>query len=204
MSQRSSRVDEYIDNASDFAQPILKEIREVFHETSTEIEEGIKWGMPAFMYKGIVSNLAAFKNHVSFGFWKGKLMKDPQGIFNDRERTQICAIKLTSVDDIPDRKILKAYVLEAIELNEKGIKLPTLAGKKARPKLLVPKDFSNALKSDPTASKKFKSFSFSNRRDYIEWITKAKRDDTRARRLLTAIEWISEGKPRNWKYMKKK
>jgi uncharacterized protein YdeI (YjbR/CyaY-like superfamily) len=204
MPVKSARVDEYIHKSAAFAQPILTRIREIVHEAAPEIEEDIKWGMPAFMYKGIVSNLAAFKNHVSLGFWKGTLMKDPQGIFQDRERTQITAIRLALPEDIPAKHILAAYIREAVDLNERGVKLPRTGAKTRRKKLIVPDDLAAALNTNAKAATAFGDFSYTNRKEYLEWRTGAKREDTRARRLATAIEWMTEGKPRNWKYMSRK
>lgn len=204
MSGKSPRVDEYIGKAAPYAKPILLRLRAIFHEAAPQIEEDIKWGIPAFMHKGIVCNLAAFKQHVSFGFWKGKLMKDPDGLFINKERTQITAIKLTTVDDIPPVDTLKAYIREAVDLNERGVKLPSAKKNAGREKLEVPEDLAAALKSNPQASQTYKDFSYTNQKEYLEWITGAKRPETRQKRLTTAIEWMSEGKPRNWKYTRKK
>jgi uncharacterized protein YdeI (YjbR/CyaY-like superfamily) len=203
VSGRSTEVDAYIGKSPDFARPVLSRLREMVHEAAPEIEEDIKWGMPAFVYKGLLGHMAAFKNHVSLGFWKGQLMQDPHGLFEDRNRTRITALKLTGVSDIPDPEILAAYVREAIDLNERGLKLP-VRKKTAPGKLAVPTDLAEALKSNPAAREKFNGFSYTNRKEYIEWITGAKREATRLKRLATAIDWMSEGKPRNWKYIPKK
>jgi uncharacterized protein YdeI (YjbR/CyaY-like superfamily) len=64
----------------------------------------------------------------------------------------------------------------------------------------VPQDLKSALARNAKARAAFEGFSPSHRREYVEWIEDAKRDDTRRKRLATAIEWMGEGKPRNWKY----
>lgn len=201
-SARDDRVDAYIARSADYARPILKKLRQWVHEAAPEIAEDIKWGMPAFMHKGIVANMAAFKKHVSFGFWKGQLMKDHSQLFENAKRTQITAFKLKTVDDLPDKKVFAAYVREAIELNEHGVKLPRVRKTEKR-RLAVPPDLAAALVGNGEAKAVFDDFSYSNRKDYIDWLNEAKREGTRARRLETAVEWIAEGKPRNWKYLKR-
>lgn len=203
MGSKDPRVDEYIAQATGFARPILERLREIIHDTAPEITEDIKWGMPAFMHKGIVGNMAAFSEYVSLGFWKGKLMRDAHALFEDQHRTQVTALKLRSVDDIPDPGVLAEYIREAVELNERGVKLPTRKRSDSRDALDVPKDLGEALKANPDAGATFEAFSYTNRKEYIEWITGARRDATRERRLAQAIEWMSEGKPRNWKYQRR-
>jgi hypothetical protein len=63
-------------------------------------------------------------------------------------------------------------------------------------------ELKTALAKNRKARETFEGFSPSHRREYVEWIAEAKGDDTRKRRIATAIEWLSEGKPRNWKYMR--
>ncbi|NNE05487.1 MAG: hypothetical protein HKN15_07165 [Xanthomonadales bacterium] len=202
MSTKIDRVDAYIASAADYARPLLLKLRDWVHDAAPEIEEDIKWGMPAFMHKGIVANMAAFKKHVSFGFWKGQLMKDPAGLFDNPRRTQITAFKLRTLDDLPAREVFAAYLREAIELNERGVKLP-VANKNPEREVAIPEDLSAALKNSPDARSVFESLSYTHRKEYVDWLNEAKRDATRTRRLETAIEWISQGKPRNWKYNKR-
>lgn len=202
MKNASAEVDRYIEKAAPFAQPILKRIRSAFHKASPDIEETMKWSTPFFDYKGVVGNMAAFKNHVAWGFWKAKLMNDPHGILNPMGETgTMGGLRVTTVADLPSEKIMIEYVREAVRLNEEGVKIER-PKKAPLPEAEVPDDLAAALKKAPKARKAFEAFPPSHRREYILWITEAKQPATREKRLATTIEWLSEGKPRNWKYMK--
>lgn len=202
MKHTLPEVDAYIDRSADFAKPILVRVRSLFHQACPEIEESIKWSAPFFVYKGIVGYMAAFKNHVSFGFWKAGLMQDPEGLMQGAGNSEMSGIKVSSLEELPDDAILSRYIEEAVDLNERGIKVPRQNKGAAKPTPEVPDDLRAALQANRQAGKTFENFSDSKRRDYIEWLTAAKREATRAKRLATTIEWLSEGKPRNWKYMK--
>lgn len=195
MGTRDPRVDAYIGKAPDFAVPILEHIRAVVHEACPEVEEGMKWSVPHFDYKGMMCGMAAFKHHVTFGFWKSGLVlgKDKQEGGADQFG------KLTKVSDLPSKKIMTGYITKAMKLNEEGITIekPKRAPK---PEIAVPAYIKTALSRNKKAKSQFDAFSPSHRREYVEWITEAKSDETRDRRLAQAVEWMSEGKSRNWKY----
>lgn len=200
MSKLNPEVDLYIDKAADFAKPILKHLRNLIHTACPEIVETIKWGCPHFTYKGIVCGMAAFKQHCVFGFSKQALLKDPAGIFKEKDKHSMGQMgKLISLSDLPDDSILINYMLEAIALNDAGIILPKKVPSKAE--LKIPTDFAKALADATYAKHTFDLFSYSNQKEYIDWIMEAKTQVTRQRRLDISIEWLSEGKPRNWKYM---
>lgn len=198
MSEHDPRIDAYIAKAAPFAQPILEHIRAMVHEAIPDVGETIKWGAPTFMHAGgIVCIMAAFKQHAALNFWKGALLFDEpsaDGMGN-------CG-KLISVRDLPPKKTLLALLRKAARLNEEGVKAPA-ARKTGKPRPLpeVPTDLAAALKRSKGAAKHWDAFPPSHRREYIDWITEARRDETRQRRLAQAIEWIAEGKHRNWKYM---
>lgn len=200
MGKRIAEVDAYIAKAAPFAQPILEKIREAFHAAGPDIEEKMKWGVPHFDYKGMLGSMAAFKNHVGWGFWKSKLMKDPHGILTS-DRSGMGGSRIEKLSELPSKKVLVEYVREAMRLNDEGVKLDRAAPKKAQP-VEVPDDLAAALKKNKKAKTTFDSFPPSHRRDYVEWITEAKQEATRQKRLATTLEWLAEGKPRNWKYMK--
>jgi uncharacterized protein YdeI (YjbR/CyaY-like superfamily) len=202
MRSRSAEVDDYIAGAADFARPILKKIRSLFHKACPEIQETIKWGFPHFEYKGIVASMAAFKRHAAFGFWKAKVLAGASGIFAGKGESASRMAKLTSVSQLPTDEIFLTFIREAVALNERGVQVPKKPPRR-RPVLEMPEDLMLALKKNKKARATFEGFSPTNRRDYIEWITEARQDETRHKRLATAIEWMAEGKPRNWKYMKK-
>jgi hypothetical protein len=194
MVTRLGAVDAYIAKAPPFARPILERIREAFHAGAPEVVEAMKWGVPSFEYKGPLGNMAAFKEHVRWGFWKSKLMKDP-------EATGIGAKKVTDVSELPPKRVLVEYVREAVRLNDAGAKVARGARKAVTVK--VPADFQKALAGNRGALENFKDFAPSHRREYVEWIEEAKKDETRQKRIATAVEWIAEGKSRNWKYERK-
>jgi uncharacterized protein YdeI (YjbR/CyaY-like superfamily) len=202
MGNRSAEVDKYIAKAAPFARPILEKIRDAFHAASPGVEETMKWSTPHFEKNGILGSMAAFKQHVAWGFWKAKLMKDPDGLIQPMgESGSMGALKLKDASDLPSKKSMVAYVREAIRLNEEGIALPRPPRKPTKaPK--VPPALKAALDKSPKARAVFEAFPPSHQREYVEWINEAKQEATRERRLATAIEWLSEGKPRNWKYMK--
>lgn len=200
MSKLNPEVDQYIEKAAGFAKPILKHLRNLIHTACPEIIEAIKWGCPHFTYKGIVCGMAAFKQHCVFGFSKQALLQDPAGIFKEKDKHSMGQMgKLTSLSDLPDDTILISYMLEAIALNEAGINLPKKVPTKAE--LTIPTDFNLALTNHAHARRNFDQFSYSNQKEYIDWIMEAKTQATRQRRLDTTIEWLNEGKPRNWKYI---
>ena len=199
MENASPLVDAYIAKQAEFARPILMALREQFHSACPDIEETIKWGIPYFEHQGMVGGIAAFKSYVSVGFWKGKLMADAHDLFEDKGRTQMTAIKIHDLDGLPDAAILRDYILEAIRLNEEGVELPVKKPSEER-FLRVPDDLLDALSGNDAARDTFENFSYTNRKEYIEWLEEAKRDVTRTKRLAQAIEWMAEGKPRNWKW----
>lgn len=202
MSEKDLRIDEYIEKSAAFAQPILKHLREVVHKACPQVEETIKWGMPHFDYKGIMCSMAAFKQHVAFGFFKASLLEDAEGILTLAEKHSMGHLgKITSVKDIPKDNVLKSYIKQAMKLNDDGVKLAKPKAAKIK-ELDTLQDLQKALSKNKTASKIFEEFSLGKRKEYIEWLEDAKTETTREKRLLQAIEWISEGKIRHWKYQK--
>lgn len=203
MGKKENAVDLYIEKSADFAKPILNHIRELVHQVCPEVKEVIKWQFPNFEYKGNICSMAAFKNHCSMGFWKASLMSDPYKLFAKGPGTSMGQFgQLKSLKDLPSDEILIEYILEAKKLNDEGVKIPK--SKSAETKELdIPEYFMEALKQNEKALRTFLDFSFSNKRDYVVWVTEAKTEETRKKRLETSVEWLSEGKVRMWKYVKK-
>jgi uncharacterized protein YdeI (YjbR/CyaY-like superfamily) len=190
------RIDAYIAKSPEFARPILTRIREIVHEGCPECEETLKWRAPTFMYKGaILCGMVSFKQHCIFHFWKGTLVVP----IADKEGAGGQFGKLTQVSDLPPKKELLGYIKKAMALNEAGIK-EAKRPVKPKPALATPKELTAALKKNKAALATFESFSPSAKREYVEWIVDAKTDATRAKRIEQAVEWIAEGKKRNWKY----
>jgi len=198
------RIDAYINASEEFAQPILSHLRALVHKGCPGVKETMKWSFPHFEYNGsILCSMASFKQHCAFSFWKASLMKDEKKLFSAVEEKAMGQFgRIRGMDDLPSDTILIAYVKEAAKLNEDGVKV-----EKAKPKpkkeMIVPEDVMKALKKNKAALQTFEAFSPSHRREYIEWITEAKTEATRVKRLTTAIEWLTEGKDRNWKYGRK-
>ena len=196
------RVDDYISKSADFAQPILNHLRQLVHQSCPMVEENIKWGFPVFEYKGILCSMASFKNHCSFGFWKASLLKDAAAILENKGGNMGSLGKIKSMKDLPKDAVLIEWLHEAMILNEKGIKVPEKKTNSKAP-VTVPEILTEALAKNKKAAITFHAFSPSHQREYIEWITEARTDATRDKRLATTIEWLTEGKPRMWKYIKK-
>lgn len=197
MGTRDPRIDAYIAKSAEFARPILESLRETVHQYCPDVEESIKWGSPHFLYHGMLCGMAAFKQHCAFGFWKGALLVEDAR--NDEAMGQFG--RITSLQALPGKRVLAGYIKKAMALNESGTQ-PARKTKDAKPKppAIMPDDLAAALKKNRKAAVVFEGFSQSNRREYIEWITEAKREDTRAKRLAQTLEWLAEGKTRNWKY----
>jgi uncharacterized protein YdeI (YjbR/CyaY-like superfamily) len=199
MSVYDPRFDEYIAKAQPFARPILKHLRKVVHAAVPDVEENWKWSNPAFDYKGVFCSMAAFKQHCIFGFWKHQLLID-RGVIEPDDTVLGHRGKITSVDDLPSEKALIRVLKAAAELNDKGIKIERpKAAPKPPPK--VPTYLREALQGNKKAAAAFAAFSPSHKREYVEWVTEAKSEATRNRRLAQAVAWMAQGKPRNWKYM---
>jgi len=203
MSKFNPQFDEYIEKSADFAKPIMEYLRQIIHETCPEVEEIIKWGNPHFDYKDdMMCILAGYKNHCSFSLYKAELMSDTKIIESVKAGQKMGYMdKIKSLSDLPAREILVAYIEEAMVLNENGVKKAKPVSEK--PKVIeVPDYFSEKLATNPLAKKIFESKSSSFRKDYLVWITDAKTETTRQKRMEQSLEWIAEGKGRFWQYEK--
>jgi uncharacterized protein YdeI (YjbR/CyaY-like superfamily) len=202
MSTKDPRVGAYIAKSADFAKPILNHLRKLVHKACPEVEEDFKWSFPSFTYKGILCHMAAFKEHCAFGFWKGSLMFANDPAVQKRTSEAMGQFgRITRLADLPGDRVMLRYIKEAVRLHDAGIKPPPRPKSKEKKELLVPDSLSSALKKNKQAQTTFDQFSYSHKKEYVEWITEAKRDETRDKRIETAIAWLAQGKPRNWKYM---
>lgn len=202
MGKKDKRVDAYIEKAQPFAKPILKHLREMVHKGCPGVEETVKWGMPGFDYKGPFCSMASFNEHAVFGFWKASLMKDAEKMKDNQQNAMGHAGKIKSVSDLPSDKVLTSWIKEAAKLNDEGVKLPPRK-KTEKKDIVVPDYFTKALVKNKKALKVFEGFSPSHKREYLEWITTAKTEETRNKRMNTALEWMAEGKGLNWRYERK-
>lgn len=200
MGKKDPRIDAYIEKSAPFARPILQRLRKLVHAACPDVEESIKWGCPHFTWQGMLCHMAAFKAHCAFGFWKAKLMKT-LGAAKKSDHAMGQYGPIASIDELPSDKVIVEQVKEAARLNSDGVKIPK-PKRQSKPRLKIPAYFSAALKGNPKAFTTFQTFSPSHQREYVEWITEAKTEATRQKRLATTLEWLTEGKSRNWKYEK--
>jgi uncharacterized protein YdeI (YjbR/CyaY-like superfamily) len=192
------RVDAYIAKSAVFARPILQHLRALVHEACPAADETIKWGMPAFTHHGILCGLAAFKAHCAFGFWR-RGMTAVIGRDGAKAAQAMGSLgRITRLADLPADRAMLGYIRQAAKLNEAGG--PARPKRQSRKPLPVPADLAAALKKNGKAAKTFAILSPSHRRDYIEWITEAKRAETRQKRFATTVKWLAAGKARNWQY----
>ena len=205
MPIKDKRIDAYIEKAQPFAQLILKHLRTLVHKACPGVTETIKWGMPSFEYKGPYFGISAFKQHCVAGFWKSKMLNDPENYLGEIKSHGGEAMGnfgcMKSMKDLPPDKAIIDFLKQAKKLNDDGIKINRKI--KSKKDLVIPKELTSALGKNKKAKATFENFPPSQKRDYAEWIAEAKTDETKEKRLATAIEWMEEGKPRNWKYMKK-
>lgn len=189
------RIDAYIARQADFARPILAHLRAMIHEACPEAEETVKWGMPNFTYKGkILANMAAFKAHAAFGYWNDSMLRE-----EEKNRGAMGQFgRIAALDDLPPRAAMIDLTRQSMALIDAGAKPPRAAAKKAP--FEVPRDMRAAIDANPSARATFDGFPPGAQRDYVEWITEAKRDETRTKRLAQTVEWLAEGKKRHWKY----
>jgi uncharacterized protein YdeI (YjbR/CyaY-like superfamily) len=203
MSRFNPAVDEYIAKSAEFARPILSYLRNIIHETCPEVEEVVKWGYPHFDYQGdVLCIIGSFKNHISFSIYKAELMIDPKLIESVKAGKKMGYMdKVKAMDELPARDVLETYIKDGMVLNEKGIKKTRPVSDK--PKVIeVPDYFQEQLNANPEAKKVFESKSDSFRKEYLVWITDAKSEATRQKRIDQSLEWIAEGKGRFWQYAK--
>jgi uncharacterized protein YdeI (YjbR/CyaY-like superfamily) len=200
------RVDAYIAKSKPFAQPILNHLRELVHKACPAVVETMKWSRPFFEYKGVIlGNMSAFNEHCSFGFWGEEIA----AVLREANLLQPDAMgslgRLTRVEDLPAHKQMLSLLRQAAALVDSGQYTSPIAARNKVVKapaaaIEAPPEFTKALKANRKASAAFAAFSPSCKREYVEWIADAKRAETRDKRIATAIDWISEGKQRNWKY----
>ncbi|MBS3913990.1 MAG: YdeI/OmpD-associated family protein [Bacteroidetes bacterium] len=201
MNSKDERIDVYIANSRDFAVPVLEHLRHLVHRYCPQAQETLKWGFPHFMYhKTILCSMASFTSHCAFGFWNGKLLEDSHGLFitegNEKAMGQLGQIR--SLKDLPKDEILGLYIMQSMTLIEQGVKLPKKP--KSDVQITVPDEIHAALLQHSDAFEYFNKLSNSHKKEYLQWISEAKLEATRAKRLSTMIQWLEEGRNLNWKY----
>jgi uncharacterized protein YdeI (YjbR/CyaY-like superfamily) len=201
MGKRDARVDAYIEKAEDFARPILVHLRKLVHAACPDVEETIKWTFPNFLFKGILCSMAGFKRHCTFGFWHPVMRRELIKGGPTRGMGQFG--RITSMEDLPPDGVTTKYIREAMKLADVGVKVSRKRPMKREP-LKIPAILTRALKANPKSLANFKAMSFSHQKEYVQWISEAKQEETRERRVRKAVAMISQGKSQNWKYETKR
>ena len=192
------RIDDYIAKAQPFAQEILSHVRERVHAVLPDVQEDIKWRMPAYLVGGkLVLITAAFKEHTALNFWRGQELESRHDTVGAMGQFG----KIRSLEELPPNAELDRLIREAAELAEAGPS-PRKPKHEPRPAAEIHPEFAAALEAAPAAKATFESFPPGQRREYADWISEAKQDATRQKRIATGIDWLGEGKRRNWKYEK--
>lgn len=197
-----SGITSYIETASPFARPILQQLRTWVHQFCPEVTETVKWNFPHFEYKGrILCSMAAFSKHCAFGFWLESMMKDPHGIMEHSQAKSSMGNlgRISSPEDLPSESQIRNLILEAMALIDAGVKPEK---KKVGPaaELEAPPELLHALESVPAALQFYLALPPGQKKEYIMWVTEAKTDATRNKRIETTVLWCSERKRRLWKY----
>ena len=196
MSSHEPRIDAYIERQAEFARPILEELRQRVHSACPQVEETIKWGAPAFTYKGrLLGVMAGFKQHAAFNLWHGKQVVDADAAAKEGMGQYG---RLETLKDLPGKRATTQHVRAAMALIEGGA--TANSGRTPKPPPELPADLGKAMRGNKPALAAWKAFTPGKQREYSDWITSAKTEDTRARRVAQAVEWIQEGKSRHWKY----
>lgn len=198
MGKKDPRVDAYIAKSPSFMRPVLKHLRKLVHQADPKIEETMKWSMPSFMHDGIVCNMAAFKQHCRFVFWKRAVIIGKDGKRVDQTMGQ--SGHITSRKDLPSDRLLITYIKKAVQLNAAGVKVSDKPKIRKAVPLRPPAYFMVAIRKDAGALRTFQALSTSHRNEYVEWVTGAKQEQTRLKRLATAVSWLKDGKNMNWRY----
>lgn len=200
MPKTDRRVDAYLRKAPAFARPILERVRAAVHAGCPDVEETLKWGKPAFLIDGkILCGTAAFKAHCSFGFWHAGMEPHMRKAGLGGEHAMM-GTRLTDAAELPSQAVLAKLVSRAVALTRSGVPARAPRTKRAANEAEVPADLADELRRNAAAAATFAGFPPSCRREYVAWITEAKRPETRAKRLATTLEWLAAGKRRNWKY----
>jgi len=198
-SKTDPRVDAYIAEAAEFAQPILRHLRKLVQDACPAAEETIKWNHLSFVLDGKILCMAgSFKAHCTFGFWHKDVQQVVERELGKASEAAGLMGRITRIADLPSDATMRRFLKQAVALASSGV--PARLRSKPKPEAVVPADLAAGLKINKAAAKTFENFSPSHRRDYIEWITEAKREETRQKRLATTLEWLTDGKSRNWKY----
>ena len=200
---RDARFDAYIVKAPEYARPILEHVRDLMHKAHPEVVETMKWQHPFFTHANgkIIASIGAFKEHCRFGIWHAEAAAAIRLAAGHGSNERGSVVKVRSLKDLPPQKVLLASFKKAAEAAaDRKTKLPRKEYQTPKPPLAVPADLTAALRKNKSAQKTFDGFSPSSKREYVEWIIGAKQDETRQRRLVQAVEWMAEGKSRNWKY----
>ncbi|MCB0792148.1 MAG: DUF1801 domain-containing protein [Flavobacteriales bacterium] len=198
----TERINSHIAEQDEWKRRLMVRLRQLIHQVDPGIEETWRWNGPHFDRNGIMLGMSAHKTCVSIWFHKGALLKDPRRLFEPLEKDEAKGMRVYKLkeSDAIDEKAFTELVKQAVKLNEDGVKLSE--AKPARKTLVVPPELESVLKKDQHAMTNWEGFSYSKKKDYIEWVTDAKREETRKRRIAQAFQLIRDGLALNERYEK--
>lgn len=186
----------YIEEQPAFSKAICKKLRSIILKADKDLKEDWKWG-PHYSCNGMVCGYGAFKEHVKLTFFNGSGMKDPNGLFNhcvDNEFSR--SVKFTDVKEI-DEEAITELVKESVAVNKKGFKREV-----QNKNVEVPADLQKALAKNKTAQKFFDGLTYGYRKEFVEHVAEAKREETRQQRIVKIVDLCAAGRTLNDKYKK--
>jgi len=187
--KRSKTVDEYIESTEKWRAELIR-LRKILR--STDLEETVKWGAPCYTCDGKnVVGLGAFKSYLGLWFFQGALLADKSKVLINAQEGKTKALRqwrFTSSKEI-NASLIKAYVNEAIELQRQGAAIKPDRGRPVE----VPPQLKRALAGNKTASRAFNALTPGKQREYADYISSAKREETRSKRLEKIIPMIAAG-----------
>lgn len=197
--EKIQTVDEYFANVK-FGKEMLLKLRELL--VSTELEENIKWGCPVYSLNGKnIAGLASFKSYVGLWFYQGALMADKAGVLINAQEDKTRALRqwrFNNAEEI-DHELALDYIREAIDNQKSG---KEIKADRSKP-ITIPDELADAFLKDPSLKLGFSKFSTGKKREFTDYISEPKRQETRLMRLEKVIPLILEGISLNDKYRNK-
>lgn len=190
----NSKVDFYFEKAEKWKKEI-EQMREIVLDC--HLSEELKWGSPCYTFeKANIVLIHYFKEYCAFLFFKGALMKDPDGILIQQSDNVQAArqIRFTNVEEILVKKeILKKYIFEAAEIEKSGQKVEL----KKVSDFEIAEELLHKFDSDADFKKAFYALTPGRQRAYLLHFSQPKQSKTREARIEKNIPRILNGKGLN-------
>lgn len=195
--KRFKTVDEFLESETLWKKE-LTSLRKILKKT--ELVETIKWGIPVYTIGGKnVVGIVSFKSYFGIWFYQGVFLKDKSKKLINAQQGRTKAMRqwrMTSGEDIDEPRLLQ-YIEEAIRNQKDGMEV-----KPEKKPLTIPNELKKAFRKDPSVKKAFDKFGLGDRRDFAEYISEAKREETRHKRLEKIVLMILDNVGLNNKYNK--